>query len=49
MSGQMKKSIDSKKIFYGITIFSVLLFVVGIIITVTNNPLNGWCSQCVEQ
>ena len=41
MSGQMKKSIDSKKIFYGITIFSVLLFVVGIIITVTNNPLNG--------
>lgn len=37
----MKKSIDSKKIFYGITIFSVLLFVVGIIITVTNNPLNG--------
>lgn len=41
MSGQMKKSIDSKKIFYGITIFSVLLFIIGIIVTVTNNPLNG--------
>ena len=41
MSGQMKKSIDSKKIFYGITIFSVLVFVIGIIVTVTNNPLNG--------
>lgn len=41
MSGQMKNSIDSKKIFYGITIFSVLVFIIGNIITMTQNPLNG--------
>lgn len=41
MSGQMKNSIDSKKIFYGITIFSVLVFIIGNIVTVTQNPLNG--------
>lgn len=41
MSGQIKNSIDAKKIFYGITIFSVLVFVIGNIVTLTNNPFNG--------
>lgn len=41
MSGQMKKSMDAKKIFYGITIFSVLVFIIGNIITATQNPFNG--------
>lgn len=48
MSGQIKNSIDSKKIFYGITIFSVLVFVIGIIVTVTNNPLNGGIANALS-
>lgn len=48
MSGQMKKSIDSKKIFYGITIFSVLVFVIGNIVTMTQNPLNGGIANALS-
>ena len=48
MSGQMKNSIVAKKIFYGITIFSVLVFVIGIIVTVTNNPLNGGVANALN-
>lgn len=48
MSGKMKNSIDSKKIFYGITIFSVLVFVIGIIVTVTQNPLNGGVANALN-
>ncbi|MFQ9981348.1 MAG: hypothetical protein ACLRVE_08070, partial [Finegoldia magna] len=44
----MKKSIDSKKVFYGITILSVLVFVIGNIITVTHNPLNGGVSNALS-
>lgn len=44
----MKNSIDSKKIFYGITIFSVLVFVIGIIVTVTQNPLNGGVANALN-
>ena len=48
MSGKMKNSIDSKKIFYGITIFSVLVFFIGIIVTVTQNPLNGGVADALN-
>ncbi|MDU5742528.1 MAG: hypothetical protein E6Z87_00655 [Finegoldia magna] len=48
MSGQMKNSIDAKKIFYGITILSLLVFVIGNIITVTQNPFNGGVSNALS-
>ena len=48
MSGKMKNSIDSKKIFYGITIFSVLVFGIGNIVTVTQNPYNGGVSNVLN-
>ena len=48
MSGQMKNSIDSKKIFYGITIFSVFVFVIGNIVTMTQNPLNGGIANALS-
>lgn len=44
----MKKSIDAKKIFYGITIFSVLVFIIGNIITATQNPLNGGVANALS-
>lgn len=48
MSGQIKNSIDAKKIFYGITIFSVLVFVIGNIVTATQNPYNGGVSNVLN-
>ena len=48
MSGQIKNRIDAKKIFYGITIFSVLVFVIGNIVTVTQNPYNGGVSNVLN-
>lgn len=48
MSGQIKNSIDAKKIFYGITIFSVLVFVIGNIVTATQNPLNGGIANALS-
>ena len=48
MSGKMENSIDSKKIFYGITIFSVLVFIIGNIITMTKNPFNGGIANALS-
>ncbi|MEG0291823.1 MAG: hypothetical protein RR495_04160 [Anaerovoracaceae bacterium] len=41
MSSKMKISIDTKKLFYLTTIVSVLLFIIGNVITVMYNPLNN--------
>lgn len=48
MSGQIKNRIDAKKIFYGITIFSVLVFIIGNIITMTQNQLNGGIANALS-
>lgn len=40
MNGKVKISINTKKLFYLTTIVSVLVFIIGNIITIACNPLN---------
>lgn len=40
MNSKVKINVDTRKLFYLVTILSVLIFIIGNIITITNNALN---------